>query len=258
MNDTLTDDHPRSALDGICVFDLTTGMAGALASMFLCDNGARVIRLVDNDASVLRREPGFALWDRGKEAVILDMTDVDSVEKMTLLADVVIEDIPPGYEKEVMFRNASSVNPNLIRCTISAYGNTGPLIDEPADHDLVMARMGILANQPSFRDGPIHVVHPVASVGAGLLAALGTSAALLHRERTGKALRVETSLMAGALLYSPKAIGDNLQPRNFRMIPAGGGPFYSVFECADGGWIQLGLALPESSLFKEDSGRYKL
>lgn len=240
MNDTLTDNSPHSALDGICVFDLTTGMAGALASMFLCDNGARVVRVVGNDESVLRREPGFALWDRGKEAVILDMTDVDSVEKLALLADVIIEDIPPGYEKEVMFRNVVRMNPNLIRCTISAYGNEGPLVDEPADHDLVMARTGILANQPSFRDGPIHVVHPVASVGAGLLAALGTAAALLHRERTGTAQRVETSLMAGALLYSPKAIGDNLQPRRFRMTPAGGGPFYSVFECADGEWIQLG------------------
>ena len=240
MKDTLPDKHPQSALEGICVLDLTTGMAGALATMFLCDNGARVVRVVGNEESILRREPGFALWDRGKEVVILDVTNVDSVEQLALSADVVIEDISPGFEKEVMFRNVARMNPNLIRCTISAYGNTGPLIDEPAYHDLVAARTGILANQPSFRDGPIHVVHPVASIGAGLLAALGTAAALLHRERTGAAQRVETSLMAGALLYSPKAIGDNLQPRRFRMTPAGGGPFYSVFECADGEWIQLG------------------
>ncbi|MDP6453381.1 MAG: CoA transferase [SAR202 cluster bacterium] len=240
MNDTSADNQTRSALDGICVIDLTTGIAGALATMFLCDNGARVVRLIGNDESTLRPEPGFALWDRGKETVVLDMNDVDSVRKISLAADIIIEDIPPGFEKEVIFREAAKVNPRLIRCTISAYGNAGPLMDEPADHDLVMARTGILASQPSLRGGPIHVMHPAASVGAGLLAALGATAALLHRERTGAAQRVETSLMAGALLYAPKAIGDNLQPRAMRMSPAGGGPFYSVFECADGEWIQLG------------------
>ena len=240
MSDTLADSQTQSALDGICVLDMTTGMAGALAAMFLCDNGARVVRLVGHDDEIVRPEPGFALWDRGKEVVMLDSRDLETLHKLSRAADVVIEDIAPGFEKEVMFRAAARANPNLIRCTISAYGNAGPLLDEPADHDLVMARMGILANQPSFRGGPIHVVHPVASVGAGLLAALGVTAALLHRERTGAAQRVETSLMAGALLYSPKAIGDNLQPRTMMMSPAGGGPFYSVFECADGEWIQLG------------------
>jgi crotonobetainyl-CoA:carnitine CoA-transferase CaiB-like acyl-CoA transferase len=215
-------------------------MAGALATMFLCDNGARVVRVVGNDESVLRKDPGFALWDRGKEAVILDMNHAESIEKLAQSADVVVEDFKPGYEKEIMFREVANMNPNLIRCTISAYGSIGPLMDEPPDHDLVMARAGILANQPSFREGPIHVMHPTASVGAGILAALGIAAALLHRERTGAAQRVETSLLAGALMYSPKAIGDNLQPRPFRMTPAGGGPFYSVYECADGEWIQLG------------------
>jgi crotonobetainyl-CoA:carnitine CoA-transferase CaiB-like acyl-CoA transferase len=236
----LTDNLPQTALNGIRVFDLTTGMAGALATMFLCDNGARVVRVVGNDESVLRTEPGFALWDRGKEAVILDMNDAESIEKLAQSADVVVEDFKPGYEKEIMFREVAKMNPNLIRCTITAYGSIGPLMDEPADHDLVMARAGILANQPSFREGPIHVMHPTASVGAGILAALGISAALLHRERTGASQRVESSLLAGALMYSPKAIGDNLQPRPFRMTPAGGGPFYSVYECADGEWIQLG------------------
>ena len=100
--------------------------------------------------------------------------------------------------------------------------------------------MGILASQPSYRGGPIHVVHPVAYVGAGLLATMGVTAALYRREKTGRGGRVETSLMAGALLYTPKAVGDAIPVRPFSMTPQGGGPFYSVFECADGEWIQLG------------------
>ena len=85
-----------------------------------------------------------------------------------------------------------------------------------------------------------HVAHPVAYVGAALLATLGVAAALYRREKTGGGGRVQTSLMAGALLYSPKAVGDAIPVRPFSMTPQGGGPFYSVFECADGQWIQLG------------------
>ena len=112
--------------------------------------------------------------------------------------------------------------------------------DEPADHDLVAARTGILASQPSYRGGPVHVVHPVAYVGAALIAALGICAALYRREKTGIGARVETSLMAGALLYTPKAMSEAIPVRNVLPSPQGGGPFYSVFECADGEWLQIG------------------
>ena len=86
----------------------------------------------------------------------------------------------------------------------------------------------------------MHVVHPVASVGAGLLAALGIVAALYRRERRGIGGRVRTSLMAGALLYTPKAVGECLPVPTRSLTPQGGGPFYSVFECADGQWLQIG------------------
>ncbi|MCH6556227.1 MAG: CoA transferase, partial [Chloroflexi bacterium] len=63
-----------SALDGITVLDLTEGMAGALASMFLCDNGARVIRVDVPDTEEQRSDPGYAVWDRGKESIFLDLS----------------------------------------------------------------------------------------------------------------------------------------------------------------------------------------
>ena len=75
-----------------------------------------------------------------------------------------------------------------------------------------MARAGILTTQPGFRPGPLHVVHPLPSVGAALLAAQGIAAALLAREHTGLGRTVETSLLAGALLYHPKVTGEKLAP----------------------------------------------
>lgn len=134
----------------------------------------------------------------------------------------------------------SSLNPRLVHCSITAYSKHGPLKGEPPVDDLVMARTGILGSQPGFRPPPVHVVHPLPSVRAAMLAAQGISAALLAREKTGMGRKVETSLMAGALLYRPKVTGEKLVPGAFQTHPTGSGAFYSVYECADGNWVQLG------------------
>ena len=82
--------------------------------------------------------------------------------------------------------------------------------DEPGDEHLVMARMGILASQPGFREGPVHVVHPVVNLGTAVLAAQGITASLFAREKTGFGRKVDTSVMAGSLMFSPKIIGERL------------------------------------------------
>lgn len=248
-----------SALDGITILDLTDSPAGALATMLLCDHGARVIRVVDVHAPALRRD-GYVVWDRGKECVQLDFagivppgqrarasaaaaTDPTSVyEDLVRRADVVVDSFAPSSPCQAMvaFDWLSALNPRLVHCSITAYGKRGPLKDEPPIDDLVMARTGILGSQPGFRPPPVHVVHPLPSVGAALLAAQGISAALLAREKTGLGRTVETSLMAGALLYHPKVTGEKLVPGPFQTHPAGSGAFYSVHECADGNWVQLG------------------
>ena len=189
-----------SALDGITVIDLSTGKAGALASMFLADNGARVVRIAFHDEDVVRTPGIFAVYDRGKEVLRLDSgATYDDLRELCAGADVVLDDFAPGatLRAQLGIDGLRSGNEGLVHCSITAYGSDGPLRDELADHDLVAARTGILASQPSYRGGPIHVVHPVAYVGAGMLAALGMCAALYRREKTGIGSRVETSLMAG-------------------------------------------------------------
>ena len=232
-----------SALDGLTVVDLTREKPGALAGMFLCDNGARVIRLEQPGGEGSRDEPSFMIWDRGKESAALDIAaEADAFIKLVSAADVLLEDFPPLSERQdaVDYERLRRYNPRLVHCSITAYGRRGPLRDEPGDHNLVMARMGILATQPGFREGPAHVAHPVANLGAAALAAQGIAAALYAREKTGFGRKVDTSVMAGALLFAPKVIGERLEQRPFQLTTAGGGPFYSVFECADGLWVQIG------------------
>lgn len=232
-----------SALEGVTVLDITDGPAGALATMFLCDNGASVVRIEVPGFNDSRDGPCYPVWDRGKDLVSLDpLADADVLAKMIGRADVLVESFPPssGFQDAIKQAARSAENAGLVHCSITAYGLNGPLKDHPAMDDLVMARMGILDAQPGFREGPVHVVHPAPSVGAGLLAAQGVVASLFARERTGAGRRVETSLMAGALLFAPKMVGEKMRVRPVQNVPAGGGPFYSVFECADGEFIQLG------------------
>ena len=237
-----------SALDGITVLELSHSPAGAIAGMFLCDHGARVIRLLDSDAPATRRG-GYLVWDRGKACRRLDLSQATAAhpraaayERLIRSADVVLEDFPPSSDQQALVRPdwLAALNPRLVHCSITAYGKYGPLKDEPAIDELVMARMGILETMPGYRPGPVHVVHPLPSVGAALFAAIGIAAALLAREKTGRGRTVETSLMAGSLLYQPKVVAQKLEPRPFQTHPAGSGPFYSVYACADRNWVQLG------------------
>jgi crotonobetainyl-CoA:carnitine CoA-transferase CaiB-like acyl-CoA transferase len=252
-----------SVLDDITVLDLSQGPAGALATMLLCDHGARVIRVVDIYETAARCG-GYLVWDRGKECVRLDLSRIeplpqggqppaaagqtiseyptDVYARLIRSADVVVEDFSPSSGRQHLVHAdwLFALNPHLIHSSITAYGKHGPLKDEPPIDDLVMARAGIPSTQPGFRPGPVHVVHPLPSVGAAILAAQGIAAALLAREKTGVGRTVETSLLAGALLYHPKVTGEKLAPHVFQSNPAGSAPFYSLYECADGDWVQLG------------------
>ena len=236
-----------STLDGITVLDFSTGSAAALATMFLGDHGARVVRVVDPAAGP-HREGGYVVWDRGKECVALDLATVapdDPASLFTRLvagADVLVEDFAPGSRHQCIVdaQWMARVNPRLVHCSITAYGRRGPLKDEPAIEDLVLARMGVLGGMPGFRAAPVHVVLPLPSVGAALFANLGIAAALLTREKTGRGRSVETSLMAGALLFHPKVTGEHLARHVFQTHPSGSAPFYSVYECGGGDYLQLG------------------
>ena len=235
-------------LDGITVLDLTSGGAGAFATMFLSDCGARVMRAVRPEAPLFR-DGGFVIWDRGKEAIDLDPSSAEgqaALEKLVAGLDVLIEDFAPSSPLQdlVAYDRLKALNPRLVACSITAYGLRGPLKDDPPDDDLILARAGVQGGMPGFRPAPVHTVHPLPSVGAALFACIGVSASLLAREDTGRGRKVETSMLAGALLYHPKVIGEGIEKHVFQTHPSGSAPFYSVYECADGNYVQLGCVHP--------------
>ena len=246
------------ALDGVTVVDLSDGTAGALFTMMMCDNGARVIRLERPACGSERQTSLYRMLDRGKESVFLDLDGaledttaseprnegpLADFDALVGSADVLVDTFQPSssFQALVDYARLAEKNPGLVRCSITPYGRHGPHRDEPPLDDLVMARTGVLTAQPAFRPGPVHVVHPIPSIGAAMLATQGTVAALIARERTGRGRHVNTSLMAGVLANSPKAQGESLKPWSGRQQrPTGDWPFYSVFRCSDGRWLQIG------------------
>ncbi len=231
-------------LDGITVLDLTSGPAGAFAGMLLGDSGARVLRAV-HPAAPLHRTGGFTVWDRGKEAFDWDPEGAGAEDALARLlpgADVLLQDLAPAAPQQALLAPAKlrALNPRLVACSITAYGMKGRWRDDPPVDDLVMARTGILSGMPGFRPAPVHVPHPLPSTGAALFACIGAAASLLARETTGRGRIVETSLLAGALLFHPKVVAENIPPLVFQTHPSGSAPFYSLYECADGEYIQIG------------------
>jgi len=244
------------ALEGVRVIDLTAYLSGPYCSMILADHGADVIKIerpkVGDEA---RRMPPFIngesapfmLWNRNKRSVALDLKDErDRARCLELVreADVFIENFKPGVADRLSlgYDALAALNPRLIYCSISGFGQTGPYRARGGFDLMVQAMSGIMSvNGPE--DGPPHrVPMAIADIGAGMFAAIGILAALQARTRTGHGQQVDTALYDAALsfgLYEAAhffATGEN--PPRLGQAHRASAP-YQVFRTSDG-WVTIG------------------
>ncbi len=238
------------ALENILVVELDCGMAGALAGMLLCDNGARVVK-VESRAGVRERRdqarhPGHRVWNRGKESLVVDVLQPDGgvnvLKHWLARADVLIHPFLSERARSLGldFESLAAINPRLIICSISGYGSQGPLAGLPANDALVAARFGLSSSQPGWYPGPSYIAHPIASIGAALLAVQGICAALFAREASGRGQAIETSLLGGLYAMTTYSAGEKVRKARTRWKAIGSAPFYSMYECADGRWLHFG------------------
>ena len=191
------------ACAGVRVLDCSRGAAGSLATMVLADFGAEVVRVEPPGSDAVATMPAYLLLQRGKQSITIDLTTPAGRSQMLRLVpgfDVVVEDWGPGRAEEsgVGYADLSSINPALVGCSITGFGNTGPFAHVEADDALVMAKAGIFRDQPGWeRDGkrPIFRSCPDGSYFAGMLAVQGILAALRAREFTGRGQRVDTNML---------------------------------------------------------------
>ena len=248
----------RPPLAGVRVIDFTRILAGPFGSMFLGDMGAEVIKIEEpGKGDDTRGWPPFVGGEatyflsvnRSKKSLTLNMKAPEGqaiLRKLLAKADVVLENFRPGTMDRLGFGYAalSAVNPRLVYCSVSGFGESGPEASRPGYDLIVQGESGVM-DLTGFPDGPpVKVGNSIADLVAGMSAAQGILLALLARERTGRGQKVEIGMldvMASLLTYQaglywnaggqPKRRG-NQHPS---IVP------YEVFKAKDA-YLTLGVA----------------
>src|SRR5580765_4621522 len=205
-----------TALDGIRVIDLTQVMAGPYCCMLLGDMGADVIKVEPPGGEASRHvafeiAPGvsgpFLAVNRNKRGLTLDLKRPEAVAVLTRLAataDVLVENYRPGVARRlgIDYETLRQINPRLVYCSISGFGQTGPYADR-GGYDLIAQGMsGIMSATGSEGGAPVKVGVPITDLGAGLFAVFGILCAVRARHVTGRGQLVDTSLFEAGLALS--------------------------------------------------------
>src|SRR5947209_6793110 len=200
-------------LDGVRVIDLTRVVAGPFCTMMLGDMGADVIKIEEPRHGDDSRGWGpfidgwssfYLALNRSKRSVALDLQSARGAEALRRLiatADVLIENFRPGRLRELGFGydEASAINPRLVYCSISGYGQTGPHAHLPGYDAVIQGEAGIM-DMTGFPDGePTRVGVAITDYLAGLYATQGILLALMDRERSGEGQHVDIALFDAML-----------------------------------------------------------
>jgi formyl-CoA transferase len=204
----------NGSLAGFRVLDLTQGMCGPFCSMQLGDGGAEVIKIEPPGGDYARKfgppflngeSAVFLSLNRNKKSAVADIRAAEGCEIVRRLArgaDIVIEDLGPGEAQRLGlgYERLSAENPRLVYCSISAFGEDGPLREMPGSELVIQAMAEYTASLGRIGDAPIRVGADIASLNTGIFAAQAILAALFHRMRTGEGQRVTVSEF-GSLLH---------------------------------------------------------
>jgi len=206
---------PR-ALEGLRVLDQTQVMAGPFCAMLLADMGADVIKIEPPGGESTRGmdlqlpsgvSAPFLAVNRNKRGMVLDLKRAEGVailKSLVATADVLVENYRPGVARRlgVDYATLSTINPRLIYCSISGFGQTGPYADR-GGYDLIAQGMsGIMSATGSEGGAPVKVGVPITDLGAGLFAVFGILCAVRARHSTGRGQLVDTSLFEAGLSLS--------------------------------------------------------
>jgi alpha-methylacyl-CoA racemase len=239
-----TKTHRSGALEGVRVLDLTRLAPGPYCTMLLADMGAEVIVVGGGLGSL--PIPALA---RGKRFITLDLKSSDgrqAFEGLARQSDVLIEGYRPGVMSRLGLGNESlrELNPRLIYCALTGYGQSGPLAQE-AGHDLNYAALsgalgtfGPVGGVPSF---PLNLLADFA--GGSLFATIGILSALYMRQHTGLGQYIDAAMVDGCIsmmaMHYPDWGKPVLLDRGDGLV-AGTAPFYRCYRCEDGRFIAVG------------------
>ena len=201
-------------LNGVKVIDLTHMLAGPYAGMVLADLGAEVVKveplgsgemtrgLLKNDPNYSFKNFGayFLTLNRNKKSVSIDLKNKKGLEvfyDLVRSADVVLNNFSAGVvsKLKIDFENLSSINPKIITCSITGFGETGPHSTRPAYDQIVQAYSGGMSITGKDAKSPTRAGIPIGDLGSGLYSVVGILSALYSREKTQKGQHIDLSLL---------------------------------------------------------------
>jgi alpha-methylacyl-CoA racemase len=255
-------------LDGIRVLDLSRLLPGGFCSLLLADFGADVLKVEDTGmgdyirwatpyyegAEDSAKSALFLALNRGKRSLRVNLKSADGCEVLLRAvreADVVLESFRPGVLDRlgVGYEAMREVNPAIVYCAITGYGQDGPNRDR-SGHDMnYLGLVGLLGLTGDAGGPPVQAAGQIADLGGGaLMAAFGILAALRERDRSGEGQLVDVSMADGALswlaMVAARHLAEDVVPRRGDLELAGSLVCYRPYACADG-WVTLGALEPK-------------
>lgn len=200
-------------LEKIRVLDLTNVLSGPFATMHLALLGAEVIKIENPDGGDLARKLGnvnplnkqlmgtsFLAQNANKKSLTLNLKTEEAKEifrKLLKTSDIVVENFRPGVMAKLGFsyEKISAINPKIIYCAISGFGQTGPDAFKPAYDQIIQGLSGVMAVNGDERLNPLRAGFPVCDTVGGLNAAFAIMAALYYRERTGEGQFIDIAML---------------------------------------------------------------
>lgn len=200
-------------LDGIRVLDLTNVLSGPFATLHLAWLGAEVIKVENPVGGDLARKLGcvpeynkknmgtsFLAQNANKKSMTLNLKEQkakDIFKKLVKTADILVENFRPDVMERLGlgYSTLTGINPRLIYCAISGFGQTGPDAKKPAYDQIIQGLSGVMAINGDERLNPLRAGFPLCDTVGGLNAAFAIMSALYHREKTGKGQFIDISLL---------------------------------------------------------------
>ncbi|MGB3072044.1 MAG: CaiB/BaiF CoA-transferase family protein [Ottowia sp.] len=248
----------RNALAGLTVLDASRLLPAALCTQMLGDLGADVLKVEEPGRGDYQRgfpplgkaDSGtFLLCNRNKRSMTLNLKHEEGkhiFRELAAQSDVLVEGFRPGVMDRLGlgYEALKAINPRLIYCAISGYGQDGPY-KHLAGHDLNY--LGVIGALPLFgkaNEGPMVPGMLAADTGASLTGAWAILAAVLARQNTGLGQFIDVSMMDSAMAFltyhAAEPLFGNVEPRGGEYRNTGGAPCYGIFRCADGHYVTLG------------------
>ncbi len=253
------------SLDGLKILDFSTLLPGPYASLMLADMGAEVLKISSAGKYDLVQDYGARIegtdisacqaWlGRNKKTMFLNLKTPEAlqiVRRLIMDYDIILEQFRPGVMQKLGlgYDTLREINPRLIYCSLTGYGQTGPLRDA-AGHDInYMSRSGIISHAGRQEGGPSLMNFQIADIAVGSLnSVIGILAAVYRREQTGRGQYIDIAMLDGCVPFNSLDGADFLvsgrQPEREGQL-LNGGCMYDYYETSDGGYMSVGSLEPK-------------